>query len=31
MLWPDFYANNDLPSLYAAPSVLTEDEMPGWK
>jgi hypothetical protein len=31
MLWPDFYANNDLPTLYSAPSVLTEDEMPGWK
>jgi hypothetical protein len=31
MLWPDFYANNDLPTLYGAASVLTEDEMPGWK
>jgi Glycosyl hydrolase family 26 len=30
MLWPDFYANNDLATLYSAPSVLTEDEMPGW-
>ena len=31
MLWPDFYANNDLPTLYSVSSVLTEDEMPGWK
>lgn len=31
MLWPDFYGNNDLPALYSAPSVLMEDEMPGWK
>jgi hypothetical protein len=32
MLWPDFYANNpNLSALYNSDSVLTEDEMPGWK
>ncbi len=32
MLWPDFLDDNAaaLPALYAAPNVITEDEMPGW-
>jgi hypothetical protein len=31
MLWPDFIAQNGgLATTYAAPRVLTRDEMPGW-
>jgi hypothetical protein len=32
MLWPDFIAQNQsaLPSLYAAPNVVTLAQMPGW-
>jgi mannan endo-1,4-beta-mannosidase len=32
MLWPDFIDANaaNLPAVYAAPNVLTLDEMPGW-
>ncbi len=33
LLWPDFIAENSaaLPAVYAAPNVVTLDEMPGWK
>jgi hypothetical protein len=33
MLWPDFIAEDQsvLPSLYAAPQVVTLGQMPGWK
>ena len=32
MLWPDFISDNQaaLPALYAAPNVVTRDQMPGW-
>ena len=32
MLWPDFISDNQsaLPALYAAPNVVTLDQMPGW-
>jgi predicted chitinase len=32
MLWPDFIDQNQgaLPGLYAAPNVITRDQMPGW-
>jgi mannan endo-1,4-beta-mannosidase len=32
-LWPDFTEENaaTLPALYAAPNVITLDEMPGWQ
>ncbi len=32
MLWPDFISGNQgaLPALYAAPNVVTLDQMPGW-
>ncbi len=33
MLWPDFLDENAamLPALYAAPNVITEAQMPGWR